>query len=801
MRTTAFSSSLFNKFLTAIAILALMLAALPVTPASAATITVNVTNDENVNNGSCSLREAIIAANNNAAYNGCNYSGTGPDDVITLTSGATYTLSLVGASATTGDLDVGNAGGTSGNLIIQASGAANAIIDANDINRVFEVGAPGDPSLTLIHITVTDGTGPDGAGIYFAGAGTLTLDHSTVSGNVVTGTEACGAGIFNNSTASISIMNSTVDGNSCTGDGTDGAGLYKGMGGTLTISDSTFSNNSTVDNGGGIRLDMLDGTATILNSTFAGNTAGSKGGGIQVKSGTVAIGFSTFSGNAANSITSSTGGGVQADGGSVSVIQSILANSTTNGAPGADCDKITPGVVTLTNSLVENKNDCTGTVPITSDPALEPLEDNGGPTQTMALRSGSPAIDAGNPVSCPDADQRGVKRPQGNDCDLGAYELEGILVAIGNFDDGPHFLGADGSLRKNYTGVNSGPVRVITTLTPILASQRVLYGGVSYSEMMGLPIEQLSKEYWFPWYNNSAMNSQLRVSNIGTQSTTIKVYLAGDEIDSFTLAQGEAARKNYPNANNGPMRVTSSNTNILATLRVLYGSRSYSELMGMPVEGLSHVYYYPAYNNVGANSQLRVTNVGDGPTTITVYLEGDIIDTYELAAGAAERRRYPGENRGPLQVVSDNEQILTTIRLLKDSSYAELAGVPGWQLSQEAWYPVYDNVNVGSQLRVANVGDGPTTITVYLAGQQIDSFALAEDTEARRSYPGENRGPLQVVSSAKSIVSSVRLQYKTASFSSLNEVMGLPGSLLSTRYYFPWYNNTAMSSELRLAMP
>src|SRR5688500_8807199 len=98
MRTTIFSSVL-HKFLTALIITSLALAGGLVTPAFAANITVNITTDENTNNANCSLREAIVAANNNVANNGCP-AGSG-DDVITLASGSTYTLSLAGTSSTT----------------------------------------------------------------------------------------------------------------------------------------------------------------------------------------------------------------------------------------------------------------------------------------------------------------------------------------------------------------------------------------------------------------------------------------------------------------------------------------------------------------------------------------------------------------------------------------------------------------------------------------------------------------------------------------------------------------------------
>src|SRR5512138_1486546 len=97
-------SSLFNKFVTATAILAMVMAALPVMPVAAASISVNITSDEYLNNTDCSLREAIIAANSDSSFFGCTYVGTGPDDIITLASGATYTLSRIGTTTTTGDL-------------------------------------------------------------------------------------------------------------------------------------------------------------------------------------------------------------------------------------------------------------------------------------------------------------------------------------------------------------------------------------------------------------------------------------------------------------------------------------------------------------------------------------------------------------------------------------------------------------------------------------------------------------------------------------------------------------------------
>src|SRR5688572_7737251 len=429
MRTTTYSS-VIHKLLTTMVVAAMVMVALPIRPAYAASLTVNTTTDEFTSVGTqCSLREAIVLANNNGtSANDCTRTDIGDDDIITLQSGSTYTLSLAGAGgATIGDLNIGNAAGTSGNLTIQASSSTPAIIDANDIDRVLNVDAMGNYSLTLINIIVTNGntTGQSittGGGIRFSGTGTLTLINSAVTSSVATNTAGCGGGIYNNSAATVILTDSTIDGNTCADGGADGGGLFKGIGGTVTISNSTFSNNSAGDNGGGAHFGA--GTVTIANSTFANNTAGTKGGAIQVGGATVSVEFSTFSANAANDVVSGTGGGaVQANSGSASISTSILANSSA----GLDCDKSSTGTVTLTNSLAEEKGDCSGTPTSTADPGLGPLMSNGGNTETMAIGDTSAAYNSATSCGLFTTDQRGLARPQDGFCDLGAYELQNSI--------------------------------------------------------------------------------------------------------------------------------------------------------------------------------------------------------------------------------------------------------------------------------------------------------------------------------------------------------------------------------------
>jgi hypothetical protein len=146
------------------------------------------------------------------------------------------------------------------------------------------------------------------------------------------------------------------------------------------------------------------------------------GGGISNGGGTLTINNSTISGNSA---LAHDGGGIA---GTVTLQNSIVANNS-----GGNCES---GVVSKGYNL-SSDNSCNFSSSgdrNNTDPKLGPLQNNGGPTQTMALLPGSPAIDAGNPSGCTDGqghllktDQRGMPRPDKEDkagCDMGAYERQ-----------------------------------------------------------------------------------------------------------------------------------------------------------------------------------------------------------------------------------------------------------------------------------------------------------------------------------------------------------------------------------------
>ena len=253
-------------------------------PAHGANITVNSAADViNSGDGACTLREAIINANNDDQSGSIDCLAGSGADVITLPSGiVTLTLGAAGEDdSAEGDLDL-----IAGSQIsINGAAAANTIIDGNAIDRVFHL-QPG-AILNLSNLTVRNGNPgalEDGGGIY-NDAGALTLTDSTISGN----TAENGGGILNlayngGSQAQVTISNSTISNNTA---GDEGGAIFSyayesGSQAQVTLTGSTVSGNRAADDGGGIINYADAGLATLtLTDTFiTGNRTDDDGGGI-----------------------------------------------------------------------------------------------------------------------------------------------------------------------------------------------------------------------------------------------------------------------------------------------------------------------------------------------------------------------------------------------------------------------------------------------------------------------------------------------------------------------------------------
>lgn len=212
-----------------------------------------------------------------------------------------------------------------------------------------------------------------------------------------------------------------------------GSAIYV-VNGTSTISSSTFAGNESSDDCGAI---YNDGSMTIRNSTFSDNrsigTNSSQGGAI-CSPGALVIEKSTFTGNYARgyegtllagngTLTSSTFrenfsqlGGDSIKGGRGFVVSRSILQSCSGAVTSCGDNIVSDGSCFPASAELYDR--------IGLDPLLEALANNGGPTKTMALRAGSPAIDQVivNAASCTGTDQRGSARPSGPRCDIGAYE-------------------------------------------------------------------------------------------------------------------------------------------------------------------------------------------------------------------------------------------------------------------------------------------------------------------------------------------------------------------------------------------
>jgi len=463
----------FGVIVTMVALISLSVGTVPL--AHAATITVNTTADELNADGDCSLREAIQAANTDAAVDACT-AGNGAD-TIDMPPG-TYTLIIPGAGEdanASGDLDI------TADLTIIGASAATTIIDGGGLDRVFHIVGG---RVEIIGLTVQNGSAIHqininafgvGGGIYNDGT-TLTLNSSTISGNAAT---LWGGGIVNGQFGTLTLNSSSISGNT----GMSGAGIYNEHNATATLNNTTVSGNSASGGVGGIEN---FGTLILKSSTVSDNTAsigsygiggiGNNGGTLILNSSTVSdntgvtiggifsqrgnnlgvltLTNSTVSGNTATLNTCTFGaGGIRNDNGPLTLISSTISDNTGCSASHGGIQN-NNGEATLKNTIVaiNSPSDCSagftsdghnldsdGSCSLTqptdlanTNPLLGPLQDNGGPTATHALLPLSPAIDHIPLGNCEvTTDQRVVARPQGPACDIGAYEFVPSLFAAG----------------------------------------------------------------------------------------------------------------------------------------------------------------------------------------------------------------------------------------------------------------------------------------------------------------------------------------------------------------------------------
>jgi hypothetical protein len=479
------------------------------------------------------LRQAIFDANEIP----------GDNDTINFQPGLIGTILLDnGELWIRGNVELNGPG--AGLLTIDASGN-DPTPDVGNGSRVLRLGGDVLTSITVAinDVTLTGGdTAGDGGGISNDAGSTLTVSDSVITGNAADD----GGGVYNGQFAALTINRSTISYNNAFD---DGGGISNGPSLTITVSDSTISGNIAHGWGGGVfNAAALNSqyAFTIANSTVSGNHADGVGGGGFNFAGVLAIKYSTITDNEA--LTALIGG--IGSWGDTNTTSTEVYSSIISGNSGNDVVHYT-GIAGPSNTFLSQGYNLIGTGNSTSspnafnqpgdstgvtNPEIGPLADNGGPTQTHALLTGSPAIDAGNlnpGGGVPSFDQRGTPHERifdGDDdslavIDIGAFEkdtIEFIVDTLDDEDDGD-FSAGDFSLREAI-----GQAELVVSGLPIVKFASSLTSGGPAAILLSL--------------GQLEINNRMQIQGPGAELLTIDAQgnsriFGVDDFENITLVE------------------------------------------------------------------------------------------------------------------------------------------------------------------------------------------------------------------------------------------------------------------------
>jgi predicted outer membrane repeat protein len=286
-------------------------------------------------------------------------------------------------------------------LTIQGQGARSTTITGDGADSTFdlfdECECGPTPVVTISGVTLSGGGSSGGGAIFVGGDTTATLTADTLSGNTVTNGDGSGLGGAVYDAGVLTLDGVTASGNSAS---TDGGAVY--VTGTAEITNSTITGNTAGGLGGGV---SNQGQTTLVGDTLAGNQASAGDGGN--------IGTNTVDSGTMTTLTDSivTGGIAKREGPNCFGVTMSGGHNLESTGPQSEC-----GLSAGLNDLID------------VNPLLDPLGDYGGPTDTMALAPGSPAIGHGScgQTALNGVDQRGLPRPGAGEtaCDTGAYEFQ-----------------------------------------------------------------------------------------------------------------------------------------------------------------------------------------------------------------------------------------------------------------------------------------------------------------------------------------------------------------------------------------
>jgi parallel beta-helix repeat protein len=672
--------------------------------------------------GPGSLHEAIGLANETPSA----------DEIVFDTAGLFATPQTI--SLTTALPVISAAGGP---LAIRGPGKDRLTVDGNNAVRGLSSLAP---ELTLTGFTIARGAAEDGAGLWTTGV--TTLDGMVIRDNHATG---LGGGIYREADAFLAVRNSTISGNSSP---FNGGGIVTYDAGGLIVENSTVSGNTVINGGqfngyyGGAGIwfngtpsaaappGFQAGVVLIRNSTIAGNfTDGSAGGIALVDFGgaTLRVESSTITGNEAEKTGTSMfglpygGGGIRGFAGEVIA---VITNSVVSGNVNADGPDLFFELATVeaTNSAFGDPSGWAseeGTNLIGEDLLLGPLQDNGGPTFTMAPQAGSPLLDAGDSGLLPAGltrDQRGLARVAGPTTDIGAVETQPPAVTA------------------NRAATQADPTNGTSVVFDVAFDMPVAGFDVTDVSLAG-----------------STAPGTLTAAVTQTSSTTYRVTVTGITGSGKVIASIPAAAGTDPNSGLASLASTSTDNEVTVdldaptvTINQAAGQVdptnlspvAFDVVFNEPVVGFTGTDVSFTGSTVGGTLAASVTQTG--PTTFTVTVTGmtgfgtvvasvpggtvtDLAGNANTASTSGDNEVLFGEeaptvtiNQAPGQ---DDPTSQTAIRFVVEFS-EPVTGFDGSAVDLSA-------STAGGTLAAAVTQDGPTTYTVTVTGMTSGGTVVA----------------------------------------------------------------------------
>jgi Zn-dependent metalloprotease len=269
-----------------------------------------------------------------------------------------------------------------------------------------------------------------------------------------------------------------------------------------------------------------------------------------------------------------------------------------------------------------------------------------------------------------------------------------------------------GNVTPTFAIPPNGPVEVLSNI-PVFTSERALIGwpsgAQSFDEVLGYPHNQLTTHYWFTWYDNKDMLTDIMIGNPSpTATANVTIKIAGVTVQTGPILPLHTLTATFPDVQNGPVEVLANRT-VFASERSKFGTsgmETFNEVIGYPHNQLTTNYWFPWYDNTSMITWVLVGNPSPTATAnVTIKIAGVIVYTNTIPPFGNVTPTFAVTPDGPVQVTS-NIPVFTSERVLKGwpgtgASFNEILGLSNLKLTTDYWFTWFDSRDMSTDVVIA----------------------------------------------------------------------------------------------------